>query len=185
MILYILNNILFGIMLSGDAHEKPSLLSVNPGLIIWTIVVFVIFLLLLRKFAWGPILSSLNSREENIKSALETAEKQNKESIEILEQNKKIIAEANAQASKLMSEARELATKLKDDIVSKANEEANRNINRAKEQIVSMKETALEEMKGDIVDIAIKASEKILSENLNREKQINIINDFMKKIPKN
>lgn len=185
MTLIILHNLLFGILLSGDAHEKPSLLSVNPGLIIWTIIVFVIFLLLLKKFAWGPIITALNTREQTIKDALENAEKQNKESAELIETNKKIISEANAQASKIISDAKEIATKMKDEIVSKANEESNKNLIKAKQQIEAMKESALEDLRGDITDIALKAAEKIISKNLDREKQMDLINDFMSKIPKN
>lgn len=182
MTLILLNNLLFGIILSGD---KPSLLSVNPGLIIWTIIVFVIFLFLLKKFAWGPIIKALNKREQIIKEALENAEKQNKESAELIEQNKKVIAEANSHASRIISEAKDIAVKMKDEIVSKANEESNKNIEKAKQQIEAMKVSALEEMRGDITDIAFKAAEKILSKNLDREKQMDLINDFMSKIPKN
>jgi F-type H+-transporting ATPase subunit b len=185
MILIILHNLFVGILLSGEVHEKPSLLSVNPGLIIWTIVVFIIFLLLLKKFAWKPIIGALNNREKTIQEALENAEKQNKESAETFEKNKKIIAEANIQASKILGDAKELAIKLKDEIVSKANEESNKNIERAKEQIEAMKSTAIEQMRGDITDIALQAAEKILSKNLDRKNQIELIDDFMKKIPKN
>jgi F-type H+-transporting ATPase subunit b len=187
MMLILLHNLVFGIFLSGggEVHEKPSLLSVNPGLIIWTIVVFVLFLFLLRKFAWGPIIKALNNREDTIKNALENAEKQNKDTAELIEQNKKIIAEANMQASKILNDARDLSSKIKDEIVSKAQEESNRNIQKAKEQIQSMKETALEQMKDDITDIAFKAAEKILSKNLDKSKQMDIIDEFMNKIPKN
>lgn len=187
MMLILLHNIVFGIFLSGggEVHEKPSLLSVNPGLIIWTIVVFLIFLFLLRRFAWGPLITALNNREETIKTALENAEKQNKETAEMLETNRKIIAEANQQASKILSDARELSAKIKDEIVSKANEEANRNIQKAKEQIQSMKDTALDQMKDDITDIAFKAAGKIIAKNLDKNKQMDIIDEFMNKIPKN
>ncbi len=186
MMLILLHNIVFGIFLSGgDAHDKPSLLSINPGLIIWTIVVFLIFLFLLKKFAWGPLIKALNNREETIKNALDNAEKTNKETAEMFEKNKKIIAEANVQASRILNDARELSAKIKDEIVSKANEEANRNIQKAKEQIQSMKDTALESMKDDITDIAFKAAEKIIAKNLDKKKQMDIIDEFMNKIPKN
>lgn len=187
MMLILLHNIVFGIFLSGggDVHEKPSLLSVNPGLIIWTIVVFLIFLFLLKKFAWGPLIKALNNREETIKNSLDNAEKTNRETAEMFEKNKKIVSEANVQASKILNDARELSAKIKDEIVSKANEEANRNIQKAREQIQSMKDTALESMKDDITDIAFKAAEKIIAKNLDKNKQMDIIDEFMNKIPKN
>jgi F-type H+-transporting ATPase subunit b len=186
MLLYLLHNLLFGIFLSGDTgHEKPSLLSVNPGLIIWTIVVFILFLFMLKKFAWGPLIKSLNDREENIKSSLENAELQRKNTEELVENGKKIISAANADASKILSEARDLASKLKEEIVAKANTEANRNIEIARTQIEAMKDTALENLKDDITDIALKAAEKIIMQNLDRKKHTDIIEDFLKKIPKN
>ena len=186
MMLYLLHNMLFGIFLSGDSgHEKPSLLSVNPGLIIWTIVVFILFLFMLKKFAWGPLIKSLNDREANIKSALENAELQRKNTEELVEENKRIISEANANASKILGEARSLASKLKDEIVAKANDEANRNIEIAKTQIEAMKDTALENLKDDITDIALKAAEKIIMQKLDRKKHMDIIEDFLRKIPKN
>ncbi|MCI0472336.1 MAG: F0F1 ATP synthase subunit B [Ignavibacteria bacterium] len=186
MLLYLLHNLLFGIFLSGDTgHERPSLLSVNPGLIIWTIVVFILFLVLLKKFAWGPLIKSLNDREANIKSALENAELQRKNTEALVEENKRIISEANANASKILNEARDLAVKLKAEIVTKANDEANRNLDIARTQIESMKDTALENLKDDITDIALKAAEKIIMQNLDRKKHVDLIEDFLKKIPKN
>ncbi|MFA5405691.1 MAG: F0F1 ATP synthase subunit B, partial [Ignavibacteria bacterium] len=126
MIYYIsllLNNFCI-LLLSEEGHEKPSLLSVNPGLIIWTIIIFVLLLILLKKIAWGPLIKALNNREDTIKTSLENAEKQMKESQELLEQNKKVLSEANAQAQKIITEGREIAGKLRDDIVNKANEES-------------------------------------------------------------
>ena len=79
MIYYIsllLNNFCILLLSGGDGHEKPSLLSVNPGLIIWTIIIFVLLLLLLWKVAWGPLIKALHNREETIKTSLENAEKQ-------------------------------------------------------------------------------------------------------------
>ncbi|TRZ51154.1 ATP synthase F0 subunit B [bacterium] len=173
------------LMLSGDVHEKPSLLSVNPGLIIWTIVIFVLLLILLRKIAWGPLIKALNTREETIKSAMENAEKQNREAQELMEQNRKNLSEANAQSMKVINEAKDLAVKVKEDIINKANEEAGKIINQAKDQINGMKETAIEQMKDEISDIAVKAAEKIINANLDPKKQKALINDFLGKISKN
>lgn len=172
---------------SGDegGHEKPSLLSVNPGLIIWTIIIFVILLFVLRKIAWGPLLKALNSREESIKNAIENADKLHKEAEVMMQQNKKNLNEANAKSMQIIEEAKVMAVKVREELINKANEESKKIADRAKQEIIQLKESAMEEMKDNISDLAIKAAEKIIMENLDEQKQKKILNDFLSKIPKN
>jgi F-type H+-transporting ATPase subunit b len=172
------------ILLSEEGH-KPSLLDVNPGLIIWTIIIFVILLGILYKIAWKPMLKALNTREETIKTALDNAEKQNKNSAELMEQNKKSIAETNAQAMGIINESKEAAVKIKNDIIEKANEEYRKMMENTRKEIESQKDAAIENMKSEIVNISIKAAEKILSETLDAAKQKKIVDDFISQIPKN
>lgn len=185
MYLYYLNNVLGILLLGGDAHDKPSLLSVNPGLIIWTIVIFILLLVLLRKIAWGPLIKALNNREDTIRTALENAEKQNKEAQLLIEQNRKNIAEANAQSMRVINEAKETAGKVKDDIINKAKDDAKKIVDQTRVQIESMKDAAMEQLKSEISDIAITAAEKIINANLDKAKQKKIVDEFLKKLPKN
>ena len=172
------------IILSEGGH-KASLLDVNPGLIIWTIIIFVIQLGILYKIAWKPILKALNTREETILTALDNAEKQNKDAAELMEQNKKSIGAANLQAMGIINESKEAAVKIKNDIIEKANEEYRKMMDNAKKEIESQKDAAVENMKNEIANIAIKAAEKILSETLDAAKQKKIVDDFISQIPKN
>lgn len=172
-------------LLSEPGHEKPGLLSVNPGLIIWTIIIFVILLVVLKMIAWGPLLKALNGREETIRIALENAEAQNKEAKKLIEQNKKNLSEANAQAMKIINEGKEVANKIKEDIVNKANESTQKMIEQAKKEIEIQKETALEKIKDEISEVAIKTAEMLIKTNLDSEKQKKLIDDFITRIPKN
>ncbi len=178
-------NITLIILFSDPSNDKPSLLSVNPGLIIWTIVIFVLLLLLLRKIAWIPLIKALNNRENTINSALENAEKQRKETEELLEKNKQILAEANSNSMKIINDGKEAANRIKDDIIAKANEESRKILEQAKKEIETQKESMIDQIKDEIADVAIKAAEKIIIDNLNAEKQKKVINEFIKKIPKN
>jgi F-type H+-transporting ATPase subunit b len=176
----------FGIFLFfQETHEKPSLLSINPGLIIWTIIIFVILVLLLKKIAWGPLIKALNNREDSIKSSIENAEKQNQEARAILDENKKQLAEASNEARKIVEISRTAGNKLRDDILAKANEDTKKMIEQAKLEIEQKEQSALDNMKEEISNLAIKAAEKIISESLDENKQKKIIDDFLKKIPKN
>lgn len=178
-------NIALIFLLSEPGHEKPGLLSVNPGLIIWTIIIFVILLFVLKKIAWGPLLKALNGREETIRAALENAEAQNREAKLLMEQNKKNLSEANAQTMKIINEGKEAANRIKDDIVNKANETTKNMIEQAKKEIEIQKETALEKIKDEISEVAIKTAEMIINANLDPEKQKKLIDEFITRIPKN
>ncbi len=178
------NNML--IFLQQDVgHEKPSLLSVNPGLIIWTIIIFVLLLFLLRKIAWTPLLKALNSREESIKNSLDNADRLNKEALELIEQNKKNLAEANAKSMELINQAKDVASKLGDELKAKANEDAKKIIEQAKAEIEQQKNSAMDDLKDKISDIAIEAAEKIISETLDKDKQKKLVDEFLSKVPNN
>lgn len=172
-------------LFSDPGHEKPSLLSVNPGLIIWTIVIFVLLLILLRKIAWIPLIRALSNRENTINSALENAEKQRKETEELLEKNRQILAEANASSMKIINAGKEAANKIKDDIITKANEESRKILEQAKKEIEMQKDSMIDKIKDEIADVAVRAAEKIIIDNLDTEKQKKVVDEFIKRIPKN
>ena len=169
----------------GEGHKEFGLLSVNPGLIIWTIIIFVLVLLVLRKYAWKPLLKALNNREDTIKNALDNAEKLNKEAKELMEKNKENLDEASRQAMKIINEARDIAKKEKESIVAKANDEANKIIDRVKHDIENERESAMEKMRDQISDLVIKAAEKVINENLDTPKQKKIVDDFITRINDN
>lgn len=171
------------VLLFSEGGEKPSLLQVNPGLIIWTIIIFVLLLLLLKKIAWKPLLTALNTREQSIKDAIESAEKLKSEAEFMIAENKKAMADANAQSMKVLSEAREAAGKVKDDIVHKANEQAKQILEQSKRDIQTEKESALSELRSEVADLAIKTAEKVIRESLDETKQKKIVNDYLNQIP--
>jgi F-type H+-transporting ATPase subunit b len=156
------NIILF---ISNDPHEKKdTLLSVEPGLLIWTIIIFVILLLILKKYAWGPLLKSLNDREQGIKDSVEKAEYLKQEAEKILAQNKALLAKADEDSRRIITEGKELAEKLR---------------------IEREKVAALNTLKDEIANLAVQAAGKIIDENLDAQKQKKIIDGFINKIPQN
>ena len=95
------------------------------------------------------------------------------------------LSEANAKSMNIINEGKDTANKVREEIISKAHEDSRKLIDQAKEEIEQQKETALSEMKDEISNIAIKAAEKIINENLDSKKQKKIVDDFLTKIPKN
>jgi F-type H+-transporting ATPase subunit b len=174
------------LFISNDPHEKKdTLLSVEPGLLIWTIIIFFILLLILKKYAWGPLLKSLNDREQTIKDSVEKAEYLKQEAEKILAQNKQLLAKADEDARKVIAEGKELAEKLRNDLISKTSDDTARMINQAKSEIEREKVAAMNTLKDEIANLAVQAAGKIIDENLDAAKQKKIIDGFINKIPQN
>ncbi|MGH2567295.1 MAG: F0F1 ATP synthase subunit B [Bacteroidota bacterium] len=159
--------------------------DINPGLIVWTIVAFVLLLFVLGKFAWKPLLQALHDREDKIRGALEQSEKARAEASELLKQNERNMARAEEEYQKVVREGRALAEKMKEEIVTKAKQQAQREVQLAKEEIQRDVDAAKQQLRTEVADLAIKAAEKILDESLDQQKHKKLVDNFLNQMPKN
>lgn len=143
------------------------MISFDPGLIIWTTIIFSLLLIVLKKFAWKPILSAVDERNKSIDEALKSAEKAKQEMVLLNADNEKILAEARSQRDDLLREARDI----KDSIINEAKEnatlEADKILSSAKEQIANEKMKAITELKNSVAVLSIDIAEKVLKKELN------------------
>ncbi|MBC8043962.1 MAG: F0F1 ATP synthase subunit B [Rhizobacter sp.] len=161
-----------------------DLLTPNPGVIFWTLVTFGLLLILLRLYAWKPIVDALESREKNIKSSIERAEFAKSEAERILAENKLVLEKAGVESDRLIAEGKVLADKLKADARISAGEEVKKIVEAAKLEIARKKDQALLELRAEVADLAIKAAEKIILANLDAEKQKDVIASVIDNIGK-
>ena len=178
-----LANILLGVLASGSGGG--SLLDVNPGLIIWTIVTFLILLFILKKVAWKPILSALDQREKDIKDSLEKAEKAKEDAQKILDENQATLAKAEEESKKIIEQSRSYAENLKEQMLKESKEQAKKIVEDAAEEIDRRKDSAFEELKDQVAKIAVNAAEKIMKQNLDAEKNKHIVDSYLKDVMKN
>ena len=136
------------------------------GLIFWTTVVFTLLVLLLKKFAWKPILSAVDERNQSIKNSLAQAEKARNEMSELTANNEKIIAQAKVDRDVILKEARDMKNEIISEAKDKASKEAEKLVSTAKEQILNEKMKAVTELKNHVADLSIEMAEKILSSEL-------------------
>ena len=136
------------------------------GLIFWTTVVFTLLVLLLKKFAWKPILSAVDERNQSIKNSLAQAEKARNEMSELTANNEKIIAQAKVDRDVILKEARDIKNEIISEAKDKAIKEAEKLVSTAKEQILNEKMKAITELKNHVADLSIEMAEKILSSEL-------------------
>ncbi len=158
--------------------------EINPGLIVWTIITFVVVLLILRKSAWKILLNALNAREEKIRASLEQAERAQQEAARLLEENRKQLALADEQSQRILREGRDAGERLKTEIVEKASGSARQMIEQAREEISREKEKALLQLRAEVADLAIGAAGKILDANLDSARHRKLIDDAIKDVSK-
>ena len=132
------------------------------GLLFWTGLVFCCLLFLLAKFAWKPILSAVNTREQKITEALELAEKTKAEMQSLQAENEKILKEARAERDSILKEAKELSNQMIEDAKSKSKVEAEKIVEAARMSINSEKAAALAELKNHVAVLSLEIAEKVV-----------------------
>ncbi len=162
-----------------------SLLNVSPGLMVWTLINFLIFFFLLVKFGTKPISNALRSREEYIKQNVQNAEKANQEAQRVLNETNQKLQEAHVEMLNIIQKGKQQA----DDLLRRASEEADKirrqKIDEATREIQRSKEQALFELRKEVAQLVIQATEKLIDENLDKEKHIKIVEKYIDGIPKN
>lgn len=179
----ILANLLMLALASGGESGGP--LDVNPGVILWTVVTFIFLLLILKKIAWKPILNSLKEREMFIKESLEKAETAKKDAEKLIADNKQSMLKAEEEAKKIVDQSREFAEKLKSQILDESKTQAKKMVADATSEIERKNAEAFNKLKEQVADIAIKSAEKILRENLDKDKQVKLVKKYMDELSKN
>jgi F-type H+-transporting ATPase subunit b len=163
----------------GAEGGAGALFSVNVGLTIWTIVVFLGLVAILRKFAWGPILDSAEAREQRIQTALDEATKRQAEAVALLEQHRAQLADARRQAQEIVNEGKTAGERVRKDIEEKARTEGQSLIERAKAEIEREKESALGEIRKESVDLALAVAARLMKEKLDPEKDRKLVVGYL------
>ncbi|AWG20815.1 ATP synthase F0 subunit B [Flavobacterium faecale] len=150
------------------------------GLFFWQILIFVGLILLLKKFAWKPILDAVNDREEGIKNALLSAENARQEMQNLQADNQRILQEARAERDNMLKEAREMKEKMVADAKTEAQEQGQKMIEQAKAAINSEKNAAMAELKLQVSTLSLSIAEKLLKEELsNKDAQTKLIEKML------
>ena len=150
------------------------------GLFFWQLFIFIGLVLLLRKFAWKPILDAVNERETSIKDAMNSAEEAKKEIASIKEDNKKVLKEARSEREALLKEARINGADIVAQAKAEAKAEADKIIAQAQESIQNEKRTALNELKNHVAQISLDIAEKVIDSELDsKEKQSKLVNQLI------
>ena len=158
-----------------------ELVTPEIGLIFWTTIVFLLLLVVLKKYAWKPILTAVDERNKSIEDALKSADKAKKEMLALNTDNERILIEAKKERDALLKEGREIKDNIIAEAKDKAKLEADKILITAKEQINNEKMKAITELKNQVASMSIDIAEKILKSELSdKNKQKELIAEALK-----
>lgn len=157
-----------------------DLVTPDIGLIFWSTLIFLILLILLKKFAWTPILGAVNTREESIQNALLSAEEAKKEMQNLQADNERILKEARAEREAMLKEARQIKDKMIADSKEQAKVEGDKMIKQAQSAIESEKKAAVADIKNQVAELSVEIAEKVLKEQLsNKKEQLKLVDTML------
>jgi F-type H+-transporting ATPase subunit b len=161
---------------------KEGLLKVDPGLLLWTIITFVVLLLILWKAAWRPIVDALDARAEKVRFEIDNAERTRQEAEKLLNQHKAMMDNAKNEASQIIAKGREEAEKMKNEILERANTDSRTIADRAKKEIELAKDKALADIKTEVVVLSTGIASKIIGKNIKPEDQKALVEEALNKM---
>jgi F-type H+-transporting ATPase subunit b len=163
----------------GAAPAGRNLLSPSYGLMFWTLVIFVVLLLVLTKFAFGPITASVEARERALEEAIEAAKRDREEAARLLAEHRAALDASRGEAQKLIADARVAGERVRAEIVEQAHAEQARMLDRARQEIETEKSKALIELRREAVELAIAGASKIIEKNLDQPTNRQLVERFL------
>lgn len=167
------------------ATEAPrrGLLSPNPGLMVWTLVIFLILLFVLTRYAFKPITAAVEARERALEEAIEAARRDRADAAALLEANRKALEAARDDAQRIIAEGRAAGDKVRQELVEQAHREQGQMLERARQEIASERDRAIAELRRTTVDLALTGASKVIERNLDDAANRRLVDEFLASLP--
>jgi F-type H+-transporting ATPase subunit b len=161
------------------AEEAKGPLSVDTGLLIWTLLIFGIVVAVLYKFAWPNILGAVEKREAHIRELLEGAERDRAEAAALADENRRLVEETRARTQDAINEARGQAEKMRAEVLDAARREQQELLERARRDIATEREVALDAVRREAVELSMRAAEKLVRRSLDGEDNRRLVREYL------
>src|SRR4051812_42184103 len=164
---------------SAQEEHASGPLTVEGGLMIWTVFVFLILLAILKKFAWPAILGAVEAREAALEQQLAEAERSRAEAAALLAEHRKLVADAKAQAHGILLEARQISERERAVALEKTKQEQDEMLARARREITAERDRAVADLRREAVDLSLAAASKLVGERLGSESDRKVVLDYL------
>ncbi len=157
-----------------------NLITPDPGTVLWTVITFIVLAGLLAKFAWKPLLTTLQERERTIRESLEQAQKARAEGEETLRRNQEILSQARRETAAILDQGKREAETLRAEILAQARKEAQDLVEQGKRQVQFEQKQAMEQLRRQVADLAIQAAERLITRSLDDSAQRQLVDDYVR-----
>src|SRR5436190_23750252 len=154
-----------------------ALIKVTPGLMVWTIVCFLIALFVLKRYAFGPIQTMIDTRRQRIRESIEEADRARAEARNLLEEHRKLVGKAKSDAEEILAEARKQSDAQRDRVREETEADRQRRLEETKKQIAGETQRALEQIRTEVAELAMIATSKVTGKVLDRDDHRKLIED--------
>jgi F-type H+-transporting ATPase subunit b len=154
-----------------------ALIKVTPGLMIWTIISFLITLFVLKRYAFGPIQKIIDERRERISQAIEEADKARDEARKLLEEHRALVAGARSDAEQILVDARRVADSQRDRVREEVEADRQRRLEDTRRQIEAETQRALQQIRSEVAELTLIAAEKVTGKTLDQADQRRLIDE--------
>lgn len=164
------------------AGESPNLLQPHAGLMVWTVVIFVLLMIVLAKFAFPPLFAAVEAREKALEDAVEGAKRDRAEAERFLAQQREQLEAARVEAQKIIAESRVTAEKLRADMLEQTKEQQHDMIEQARRTIEGERDAAIAQMQRETIDLAIAGASRVIEQNLDSTSNRRIVESYLASI---
>lgn len=172
--------------LAAQEHEAAgpvNLLSPNYGLMFWTLIIFVLLLIVLTKFAFPPIVAAVEERERKLQEAIDGARADREEAAAILAQQRRELEAARTEAQQFIADGRAAGEKMRTEMLAQTQVQQQEMLDRARREIDAERDRAIADLRREAVDLAIAGASKVIEKNLDDAANRRLIDGFLATIP--
>ena len=166
-------------LLAVQEEHASGPLTVEGGLMLWTVFIFLLLLAILKRFAWPAILGAVEARESALEQQLAEAEKNRAESAALLAEHKRLVADAKGQAHGIVVDAKQLAEKERAVAMEKTKQEQEELLARARREIAAERDSAVADLRREAVDLSLAAAAKLVGARLDSETDRKVVVDYL------
>jgi F-type H+-transporting ATPase subunit b len=166
-----------------EVHEPVNLLSPNTGLMFWTLVIFIVLLVILSKFAFKPLTAAVEAREKRLEAAIKEAEENRLKASALLAEQTKALDAARAEAQRLIAESRVTGEKLRNELLEQTKHQQHELLERARAEIDTERKRAIADLRREAVELALAGASKVIERNLDDQTNRKLVESFLATVP--
>ncbi|HEX2386385.1 MAG TPA: F0F1 ATP synthase subunit B [Candidatus Binatia bacterium] len=169
-------------LLAQEGSGTRTFMRPDTGLMVWTLVIFVILMFVLSRYAFGPITAAVEAREKALEEAIEGAKRDRDAAAKLLQEHQAAIDTARGEAQKIIADGRAVGEKMRTDMIEQTRKEQQDMLERARRDIESEKDKAIMQLRREAVDLALAGASKVIEQNLESQKNRQLVESYLASI---